>query len=156
MTIEDAAERQPRSVPEAPSNVLEQFSLKGRVVAITGASAGIGYAVAEAMAEAGADVALWYNSNDAAKEKGTQLAKLHGIKAKAYQVEVSDPDKTKSAVEQVVKDFGKLDVFVANAGMAISKPILEQTIDEYKQQLAVNGAFHRAMDTASTCLLRTS
>lgn len=62
MTIEDCATpRQPRPVPNTPSNVLEQFSMRGKVVAITGASDGIGFAVAEAMAEAGADLALWYN-----------------------------------------------------------------------------------------------
>jgi sorbose reductase len=63
MTIEDCSKaRQPRPVPNTPTNVLEQFNMKGRVVCITGASEGIGFAVAEAMAEAGADVALWYNT----------------------------------------------------------------------------------------------
>lgn len=52
----------PRPVPEGPTNVLEQFSMKGKVTVVNGASDGIGYAVAEAMAEAGGDVALWYNS----------------------------------------------------------------------------------------------
>lgn len=42
-------------------------------------------------------------------------------------------------MDEVVKDFGRLDVFVANAGMAISKPILEQTVEEYKRQMEVNG-----------------
>lgn len=40
----------------------------------------------------------------------------------------------------VVNDFGKIDVFIANAGMAISKPLLEQTLDEYRKQMSVNGA----------------
>jgi NAD(P)-dependent dehydrogenase (short-subunit alcohol dehydrogenase family) len=41
----------------------------------------------------------------------------------------------------VIEDFGKIDVFVANAGMAISKPILEQTLPEFEKQMAVNGIF---------------
>jgi sorbose reductase len=62
MTIEDCAiERVPRPTPNTPSNVLEQFKMNDRVVLITGASDGIGYSVAEAMAEAGANLALWYN-----------------------------------------------------------------------------------------------
>jgi len=62
MTIEDCSEaRQPRPVPDTPSNVLQQFSMKGKIVCITGSSDGIGFAVAEGMAEAGADLALWYN-----------------------------------------------------------------------------------------------
>ena len=62
MTIEDCSTaRQPRPVPDTPRNVLAQFSMKGKVACVTGASDGIGFAAAEAMAEAGADVALWYN-----------------------------------------------------------------------------------------------
>lgn len=142
MTLEDAAVvRQPKPVPNIPENVLEQFSMKGKVVAITGASDGIGWAVAEAIAEAGGDLALWYNTNDAAISKGEQIAKKHGIRAKAYQVEVSDHEAVRLGVDGVVKDFGRLDVFVANAGMAISKAITEQTIEEYKKQMSVNGEY---------------
>ncbi|KAK4565893.1 hypothetical protein LTR86_003742 [Recurvomyces mirabilis] len=147
MSLEDAAApRQPKPVPNTPENVLEQFSMKGKVVAITGASDGIGWAVAEAIAEAGGDVALWYNTNDAAISKGAELAKKHAITARAYQVEVSDWQAVERAVSKVVDDFGKLDVFVANAGMAISKAITEQTVDEYKKQMAVNvnGVFYCA------------
>ncbi|KAL4908302.1 hypothetical protein BDW74DRAFT_147226 [Aspergillus multicolor] len=128
----------PRPFPNTPSNVLEQFKMAGKTIVVTGAADGIGYAVAEAMAEAGGDVALWYNSNDAAIEKAEKLAKEHGVKAVAYKVDVSDPEAVQSTIASVVKDFGKIDVFVANAGMAISKPILTQTIPEYKKQLSVN------------------
>ncbi|PWZ00911.1 putative NADP-dependent mannitol dehydrogenase [Testicularia cyperi] len=147
MTIEDcSAARQPRPIPDTPTNVFEQLSMKGKVVAITGASEGIGFAVAEAMAEAGGDVVLLYNSNPAAIEKAEQLAKQHGIRAKAYQCEVSDVEQVKTIINTIVTDFGSLDVFVANAGMAISKPILEQTVEEYKRQMEVNvdGVFYCA------------
>ncbi|KAI9667192.1 MAG: hypothetical protein M1821_000005 [Bathelium mastoideum] len=140
MSVQDAAtHRQAKPVPDTPENVLQQFNMKGKVVTVNGASDGIGYAVAEAMAEAGSDVALWYNSNDAAVSKSSVLAQKHNIRAKAYKVEVSDAAKVQQAIEDVVKDFGKLDVFVANAGMGISKPITETTIEEYKKQMAVNG-----------------
>ena len=52
----------PRPFPNTPANVLDQLSLTGKVVVVTGAADGLGYAVAEAMAEAKADVAMWYNS----------------------------------------------------------------------------------------------
>lgn len=128
----------PRPVPDTPSNVLEQFKMAGKTIVVTGAADGIGYAVAEAMAEAGGDVALWYHSNDAAIAKAEGLTKEHGVRAVAYKVDVSDPDAVQSTISTVVKDFGKIDVFVANAGMAISKPILSQTLPEYKAQLSVN------------------
>lgn len=139
-TIEEVAAqtRQPRPFPNTPEGVFEQFSLKGRTACITGASDGIGFAVAEAMAEAGANVALWYNSNSAAIAKGDALAKNFNVNVKAYQVEVSKPEQVQPAVKQVVADFGRLDVFVANAGMCISKPILETSFAEYRRQMEVN------------------
>jgi sorbose reductase len=112
--------------------------MKGRVVCITGASDGIGFAVAEAMAEAGANLALWYNSNDAAKAKGAKLASKHGIKVKAYQVEVTQADKVAQTIKEVVDEFGSLDVFVANAGMGIGGGLLELTLEDYRKQMSVN------------------
>ncbi|KAK2590408.1 hypothetical protein QQS21_011913 [Conoideocrella luteorostrata] len=128
----------PRPFPDTPNNVLEQFKLPGRVAVVTGAADGIGYAVAEAMAEAGAHVGLWYNSNEAAIERAEELAKTHGVKTVAFKVDVSDSAAVESTMAKVVEQFGKIDIFVANAGMAISKPILEQTLPEYEKQLSVN------------------
>lgn len=65
MTVSDCTQIRdgfPRPFPDTPANVLEQFKLNGKVVVVTGAADGIGLAVSEAMAEAGAHVALWYNS----------------------------------------------------------------------------------------------
>lgn len=127
-----------RPAPVTPDNVFDQLSLKGRVVCVTGAADGIGFAVAEGMAEAGANIAIWYNSNNAAATKGAQLAEKHGVKVKAYPVQITDASKVQQAVASVVQDFGRLDVFVANAGMALSKPILDMTLEEYSKLVSVN------------------
>ncbi|KAI0407006.1 putative short-chain dehydrogenase [Xylaria palmicola] len=128
----------PRPVPETPANVLEQFRMTDKVVVVTGAADGIGYAVCEAMAEANASVAFWYNSNDAAVAKADRLAEKYGRSMSAYKVDISNPQDVQDGIEKVLKDFGRIDVFVANAGMAISKPILEQTLEEYRKQMSVN------------------
>ena len=138
MTVEDAWSKTAQPVPNTPSNVLDQFNLKGKVVVVNGASDGIGYAVSEAMAEAGASVAMWYNTNDAAVKKGAALAEKHSVKVKAYQVQVTDAKKVEETIDEVVKDFGKLDIFVANAGIAISKSALEMTLEEYHNLVNVN------------------
>lgn len=65
MSLEDCTKVRdgfPRPFPNIPANVNQQFRMDGKVVVVTGAADGIGYAVAEAMAEAGGQVALWYNS----------------------------------------------------------------------------------------------
>lgn len=140
MSLEDAlVPREPKPAPNTSDSVFAQLMMVGKVVAITGAADGIGFAVAEAMAEAGADLALWYNTNDAAIGKAKELESRYNIKANAYQVEISNPEAVESAMRKIVQDFGKLDVFIANAGMAISKPITEQSIEEYKKQMSVNG-----------------
>ena len=90
------------------------------------------------MVEAGADVAFWYNSNDAAIAKAKALAEKHGVKTKAYQVQVTDPQRVQDAMNEVVKDFGKMDVMVANAGVALSKGLLEMTMEEIKKVTSVN------------------
>ncbi|PYI00562.1 putative short-chain dehydrogenase [Aspergillus sclerotiicarbonarius CBS 121057] len=141
MTVSDCAQVRggfPRPFPDTPSNVLEQFKMSGKVVVVTGAADGIGHAVSEAIAEAGGNVAMWYNSNDVAVKKAELLAQAHGIKAVPYKVVISDSEQVKKTIEEVVRDFGRIDVFIANAGMAISKPILEQKLDEYQKQMSVN------------------
>ncbi|KAJ5104417.1 hypothetical protein NUU61_001764 [Penicillium alfredii] len=141
VSIQDCAQARagfPRPVPDTPSNALEQLRMTGKVVVVTGAADGIGLAVTEAMAEAGAHVVLWYNSNKAAIEKSQDLAKKHNVKSAAHQVDVSDSTQVSGTIAKVVQEFGKIDAFVANAGMAISRPILEQTLPEYQKQMSVN------------------
>ncbi|KAJ4372898.1 hypothetical protein N0V83_003189 [Neocucurbitaria cava] len=128
----------PRPVPDTPLNVLEQFSMKGKVIVVTGAAEGIGGAVADAMAEAGGNVALWYNSNPAAEQRGTTLSHSHGVKTKAYKVDVTSAEAVENTMKQVVDDFGRIDVFVANAGTGDSKPLLEQSLDSYHNLMKVN------------------
>ncbi len=142
MSIEEvtarSSHRESRPPPSIPTNVLDQFLLPSRVAIITGAADGIGLAVAEAYAEAGAHLALWYNTNSAAITHAQTLAKRHSITAKAYKVNVSSADQVEKTIAQVLQDFGRVDIMVANAGMAISKPLLETSLDEYHAQMRVN------------------
>jgi len=128
----------PKPVPAGPSNVMEQFSMKGKVIVVTGAAEGIGGAVADAMAEAGGNVALWYNSNPEAEKRAERLAKDYNVKTKAYSVNVTDAEAVKSHLDKVVEEFGQIDVFVANAGTGDSQPLLEQSLDAYRNLMAVN------------------
>ncbi|KAG5360056.1 putative NADP-dependent mannitol dehydrogenase [Yarrowia sp. B02] len=106
----------PTAVPEFPKNILDRFSLKGKVASITGSSSGIGFAVAEAFAQAGADVAIWYNSKPA-DAKAEYLSKTYGVKSKAYKCLVTDDEQVKNTIQTIEKDFGKIDIFIANAGI---------------------------------------
>ncbi|CAO1616703.1 unnamed protein product [Sympodiomycopsis kandeliae] len=147
MSIEECATpRQPRPAPNTPNDVFSQLRLDGKVAAVTGAADGIGYAAVEAFIEGGAKVAMVYRSNEkAAVEKAAALNKA-GHEVRTYKCDVADHEAVQALVQNIVKDFGRLDVMVANAGMAISKPILDQTVDEYRKQMSVNvdGVFYCA------------
>ncbi|KAF2021354.1 putative short-chain dehydrogenase [Aaosphaeria arxii CBS 175.79] len=140
MSVEDVHVREgfPRPFPDTPTNVFEQFSMKGKVVVVTGAGEGIGYSVAEGMAEAGANVVLLYNSNDAAIKKAEGLAKTHGVKTSAYKLNVTVAEDVKNMIAKIVDDFGAIDCFVANAGMPDSKPILDMSLEDYRRLMSVN------------------
>ncbi|KAF3317949.1 hypothetical protein TWF173_009770 [Orbilia oligospora] len=100
--------------PPSETQVTSLLSLKGRTAIVTGAGAGIGFGVVEAFAEAGANVALWYNSNPEAIEKAKKISKTYG----AYKVDVTDEEATIKTIDQVVQDLnGRLDIFVANAAL---------------------------------------
>lgn len=90
------------------------FSMKGKVTAITGGGGGIGFAAAEAIAEAGGDIALLYRSAPNMEERSAELAKRFGVKVKSYQCEVTEHESVKKAIEAVEKDFGRLDCYIAN------------------------------------------
>ncbi|KAL4805972.1 hypothetical protein BDV18DRAFT_152590 [Aspergillus unguis] len=86
------------------------FSLKGKTATVTGAGGGIGFAVANGLAEAGANVALWYDTNNKTSEPSKEIAAKYGVQAKAYEVNITDAEAVKQAVDQSVKDFnGRLD-----------------------------------------------
>lgn len=109
----------PQPFPQLADNVLDLFSLKGKVASVTGSSRGIGLAIAEAYAQAGADVAIWYNSSPS-DEKAAEIAKKYGVKCRAYRVSLTEFDSIKTAINQQLEDFGKIDIFVSNAGVAWS------------------------------------
>lgn len=69
--------------PPAEKGVMALLSLKGRTAIVSGAGRGIGYAVAEGLAEAGADVAIWFNGNQKAIDRAADLRKKYGVKCKA-------------------------------------------------------------------------
>lgn len=67
---------------EGKASVMEMFSLKGKTAVVTGAGAGIGLSVAHALAEAGANVAIWYNSNSKAIEEAANIEKAYGVQCR--------------------------------------------------------------------------
>ena len=108
----------PAAKPVDGEKVLPLFSNKGKTAIVSGAGAGIGLSVAQALAESGANVAIWYNSNKKALDRASEIASNYNVKCQAYQVNVTDAQAVQNAVDEIVKEFnGRLDIFVANSGV---------------------------------------
>lgn len=119
------------------------MSLQGRVAIVTGAAQGIGRAIAETLAEAGADVAV--ADLDPTRSKNTVAAvEKAGRKALNLKVNVADANDTKAMAEQVIKDWGKIDILVNNAGITRDGLLLRMKEEDWNLVLQVNlnGTFH--------------
>ena len=112
--------------------------LSGKTALVTGASRGIGAAIAKRLAADGADVAITYSKGaEAAAEVVRDIERL-GRKAIAVQADATDAKAVKTAVEKIVTACGHLDILVNNAGTAIPKPFEEQTLEEMDRMVDIN------------------
>src|ERR1700760_694657 len=112
--------------------------LQGKVALITGASKGIGAAIAKELASQGAAVAVNYSGSKDAAEKVVAEIKQSGGKACAVQANVADPDAIGPLVSKVVKEFGPIDILVNNAGIYEFGPLEAVTPEHFHKQFNVN------------------
>lgn len=126
----------------------DRFSLKGRVALVTGASRGLGFAMAEALAEHGATVVL--NARDEASLR--DAAKRLGAAYLAF--DVTDTRQCQSALAKIVADHGKLDILVNNAGIQHRRPLIDWEDADFDRVVAVNlsACFRLARDAARVML----
>lgn len=113
------------------------FSLKGKVALITGASYGIGFAIAKAFAQAGATIVF----NDIKQEfvdKGLKAYAEEGINAHGYVCDVTDEDAVNALVATVEKEVGVIDILVNNAGIIKRIPMCEMSAAEFRQVIDVD------------------
>ncbi|KYK57952.1 hypothetical protein DCS_04965 [Drechmeria coniospora] len=137
-----------QQIPQA-SRLMDLFSLKGKVVAITGASGprGMGIEAARGCAEMGADIAITYSSRKEGAEKNVEeLMKSYGIKAKAYKCNVADYADVERVINDMIKDFGKIDAFIANAGATADTGVIDGTAQQWDKviQIDLNGTAYCA------------
>ncbi|MFN4141051.1 SDR family oxidoreductase [Aestuariivirga sp.] len=130
--------------------MLDMFSLKGRVALVTGASRGLGFAMARALAESGAQVVV--NARNPA-----ELAEAAGrIGAEPMAFDVTDAKAARQALEQVEARHGRLDILVNNAGIQHRRPITDWEDEDFDRVIAVNlsSCFRLARDAVRLMLPR--
>jgi NAD(P)-dependent dehydrogenase (short-subunit alcohol dehydrogenase family) len=117
--------------------VLDMFSLQGRVAIVTGASSGLGVAFARALAEAGADVVLGARRADRLDDT-RRLVEAAGRRALAVQTDVAVPEQCTRLVESAMRELGRVDVLVNNAGIGTAVPATRETPEQFRQVIDVN------------------
>ncbi len=117
--------------------------LTGKVALVTGASQGIGRAIAERFAREGADIVVNYRSGPAMAADVVAIARGLGVRAEAIQADVSSVDAVRALVDQAVAVMGRVDVLVNNAGVETHAPFWDVAESDYDKVLDVNlkGAF---------------
>jgi len=116
---------------------LNQFSLEGKIALVTGASYGIGFAIASAYAQAGATIVF----NDIKQElvdKGLAAYEELGIKAHGYVCDVTNEEQVTAMIAQIEKEVGVIDILVNNAGIIKRIPMCEMTAAEFRQVIDVD------------------
>lgn len=120
------------------------MSLQGKTALVTGASRGIGRAVALRLAQDGANVAVIYAGSTAKAEAVCEEIRVMGVNAKAYQCDVSSSEAVKTTVAAVAAELGKVDILVNNAGITRDSLMLSMKDEDYDAVLDTNlkGAFN--------------
>ena len=121
---------------------MNQFDLTGKVALVTGASYGIGYAIACGLAKAGA-IIVFNDINQDHVSKGIEAYKTDGIEAHGYVADVTNEEQINSMVDQIEKEVGVIDILVNNAGIIKRIPMIEMTAAEFRQVIDIdlNGPF---------------
>ena len=111
-----------------------RVDLDGKVALVTGASRGIGLAIARALAEAGAGVAMAARGETDLRAAAADI----GERARAYPADIQSAAACARLVEQTVGDFGRLDILVNNAGVGIFRSVADMSVEEWDTVLGTN------------------
>ena len=117
---------------------IDQFRLDGRAAVITGGSKGLGRAMAEGLASAGADLLLTSRHREEVEAAAGEIAETFGRKVIGIEADVTDPADVDRTMARALDAFGRIDVLINNAGINIRGPIEELQLEQFEQVMAVN------------------
>ncbi|MEV5005854.1 SDR family oxidoreductase [Streptomyces sp. NPDC093064] len=140
----------------APQGVIPAHLLKGQKALVTGANSGIGKATAIGLGRAGADVVVNYVAGREEAERVVEEISGFGVRAMAYEADVSQEDQVVAMIERMVQEFGTIDILVANAGLQRDASFTDMTTAQWQKVLDVNltGQFLCAREATKEFLRR--
>ncbi|HUJ67885.1 MAG TPA: glucose 1-dehydrogenase [Syntrophorhabdales bacterium] len=116
----------------------ELFRLDGKIALVTGGNGGIGKGIARGLAGAGAAVAIAARNRAKTDEAVAEIKKVFGVEAMGITADMRKPSDVEAMVKQTVEKFGRIDIVVANAGIAFHKPPTELTLEEWDENIEIN------------------
>jgi len=131
------------------TNLLDSFSLAGKVAIVTGASSGLGVAFATGLAEAGADIAICARRADKLEQTRAQVEAL-GRRCLAVRADIANPEDCNQVVQETVQQLGRVDVLINNAGIGTAVPATREAPDDFRRVIDINlnGSFFMAQACA--------
>jgi len=117
--------------------ILNSFSLEGKVALVTGASYGIGFAIASGMADAGARI-VFNDINQELVDKGLAAYKEAGIEAHGYVCDVTDESAVQALVKKIEEEVGRINILVNNAGIIKRIPMCEMSAEDFRKVIDVD------------------
>jgi 2-deoxy-D-gluconate 3-dehydrogenase len=117
--------------------ILDQFKLNDKVALVTGAAAGLGQSMAIALAEAGADVAVHSRVTGQSDETCERITSL-GRRAFPVTADMADKETPKRMIDEIVSEFGRIDILINNAGMIRRSPAVDFSEDDWQAVIEVN------------------
>lgn len=114
------------------------MDFKNKTAVVTGGSRGIGLAIAKKLAEGGANIAVLYVGDESEGETAKAELEQYGTKVEQYFCDVSDFEKSKAVCEQVIGEFGKVDILINNAGITRDKLVLNMEESDFDAVINVN------------------
>lgn len=117
--------------------VKQLFDLTGRVAIVTGGGAGLGRQMAEGLAEMGANVVLCARKKERCEQAAEELQRL-GVKTLALACDVKNPATIHGVVDTTVKEFGRIDILINNAGVSWGAPVEDMTLEQWNKVIETN------------------
>lgn len=118
-------------------NIIKKFSLEGKVALVTGASYGIGFAIAKSYSQAGATI-VFNDINQELVDKGIKAYAVEGIKAHGYVCDVTDEEMVNELVKKIEKEVGVIDILVNNAGIIKRVAMIDMKAEDFRKVIDVD------------------
>ena len=131
------------------------FDLTGRVAVVTGASTGLGVQMAKALANQGASIVALARRQNKIEEVASDIHTVYGVKAIGVPCDITDTDSVEAAVDTIMKEFGRLDILINNAGTGAVAPAEAITDEQFKNEIDIDlfGTFKVARAVAAKAMI---